>query len=188
MTAEAPNDTSTLTWSGIWFDFINPQPHMYNIADIAVHLSRVNRFNGGTIFPYSVAQHCCIGSRWMKADGLGLHDQMQFMMHDLSEAYMSDISNPLKEKLDDYKTIEDTIMQEGLKTFGLHPVLTDDVVRVDKAMFETEWEQLKVKPMVPKADAKVSGMPIEPWTHDMACNMFLKLWNELRNQRAEVYN
>lgn len=45
------------TFSGIAFDLLNPKPEMILLEDIIHSLALINRFNGASIFPYSVAQH-----------------------------------------------------------------------------------------------------------------------------------
>ena len=48
-----------ITNSGILFNLLDPDPEDILIEDIAVHLSRIARWNGGTKKFYSVAEHCC---------------------------------------------------------------------------------------------------------------------------------
>ena len=83
------------TYSGLVFDFINPAEADVSITDIAHSLALINRFNGHTRRPYSVAEHCVRGSQ--------LIDQkcaFHFLMHDAAEAYVGDVAAPLKQLLE----------------------------------------------------------------------------------------
>jgi uncharacterized protein len=73
---------------------LDPSPEDIDIADIAHALSNVCRFTGHVREFYSVAQHSVIVSECVPAPFalLGL-------MHDAPEAYIGDISRPLKKSL-----------------------------------------------------------------------------------------
>ena len=48
------------TRTGLAFDLLEPTPDMVEAMDIAWSLSLINRFNGHSRYPYSVAQHCVL--------------------------------------------------------------------------------------------------------------------------------
>jgi len=81
------------TFSGKRFDLLAPQTDQVDLVDIAHALARINRFTGHTTFPYSVAEHA-LHVEWLVGGGpllrcLALH-------HDDSEAYVGDVSAPMK--------------------------------------------------------------------------------------------
>lgn len=84
-----------MTWiqthSGRKFDLGAPDPSSVRIDDIAQHLSLTNRFNGATREPYSVAQHSCLVS-----DACPREYRLQGLLHDAAEAYVGDLTRPLK--------------------------------------------------------------------------------------------
>ena len=90
------------THSGIAFDLLKPTPDMIVIDDIAHALSNLCRFTGHSKF-YSVAQHSRLAS-FMVSEQFAL----QALMHDASEAYLTDISAPLKALpcMAEYKKLE----------------------------------------------------------------------------------
>lgn len=45
------------TYTGHYVWPLDPKPHDINVSDIAHALARINRFNGHTAIPYSVAEH-----------------------------------------------------------------------------------------------------------------------------------
>lgn len=85
----------------------NGQPHYIgkpfvpDIEVIARALAHINRFtgHGGT---YSVAQHCVLMSARVER-----HLAFSALMHDAPEAYIGDVSAPLKAYLPEYRKLED---------------------------------------------------------------------------------
>lgn len=92
------------TASGIRFDVINPTVDMINIEDIAHALAGINRFNGHTRRPYSVAQHSVLVSRIVEH----FNPELAWwgLMHDAAEAYLGDIAAPIKRLVPDIKDLE----------------------------------------------------------------------------------
>lgn len=108
------------TVSGKRVTFLNPQPEQFDIQDIAYSLANQCRFNGHVPF-YSVAEHCVY-----VASKLPRHKMLAGLLHDASEAYLSDIPTPVKNFLPEYKTIE-THLQSALNVhFGID-TYDDDV-------------------------------------------------------------
>lgn len=79
------------TFTGRMIDLENPQADDIDARDIAHHLALLNRFVGATDEPYSVAEHCVIGSEIIRGE-FALH----FLLHDAHEAYLGDVSRILK--------------------------------------------------------------------------------------------
>lgn len=83
--------TWSQTYSGHKFDILNPDRDAIVIEDIAHSLALINRFNGHTKWPYSVAQHSVLVSQ-LVPEQYALHG----LMHDAAEAYLGDIPKPWK--------------------------------------------------------------------------------------------
>lgn len=81
------------------------------LPDIAHSLSLINRFNGHTSRPISVAEHACaVGDMMRRAcpdDDRREAWEMIGLMHDAHEAYIGDVSATLKPELDGYDRQED---------------------------------------------------------------------------------
>jgi len=94
-----------MTWittnSGKRFDFTQPFDNTFDIHDIAHALAHINRFTGHTDQPYSVAQHSVYVSNIVPP-----RYALAGLMHDAAEAYLGDVSAPLKALLPEYKRIE----------------------------------------------------------------------------------
>jgi len=81
-----------ITHSGILFNLLEPEPDDILIEDIAVHLSRIARWNGGTRRFYSVAEHCCRCCD----NASNIDDKLMMLLHDAEEAYWGDIISTVK--------------------------------------------------------------------------------------------
>jgi 5'-deoxynucleotidase YfbR-like HD superfamily hydrolase len=85
------NDGIINTVSGIEMDLLNPTPEMIDINDIAHSLGMQCRFGGHVSMFYSVAQHSVFVAGKAPAE-LRKHA----LLHDAAEAYLQDITAPLK--------------------------------------------------------------------------------------------
>ena len=97
-----------LTQSGMRIDYTNPDPSQITIVDIGHHLSNLCRFTGGTREFYSVAQHSLFVTAIVREtlaaelsaeeqESAEFYDQLlAAMLHDAAEAYVNDLSSPLK--------------------------------------------------------------------------------------------
>ena len=121
------------THTGKKFHFLNPHPDEICIEDIAHSLSLKCRFNGHTSSFYSVAQHCIQMSYWEKVH------QKWLLFHDAAEAYIGDISTPVKQQFPEIWKIEDQILHVLAKKYNLTiPIPYDWIQKVDQRMLATE--------------------------------------------------
>lgn len=81
-------------YSGRKVPLLNPRPEDIDLGDIAHALARINRFGGHTDVPLSVAQHSVLVSRLAARDGAIA--AKWGLLHDACEAYLGDMSSPLK--------------------------------------------------------------------------------------------
>jgi len=154
------------TNSGIYFNVFEPTLEMICIEDIAHSLSNQCRFGGHLPEFYSVAQHCLMCSSLVKPEY-----KLQALLHDASEAYILDIPTPIKNRLDNYKVIEDRLMILISKKFGFKYPLEPDVKEVDEFMLRFEWNHLMMQKPLTK---KLTGLPPK-----YAKSFFLEAFNEL---------
>jgi hypothetical protein len=122
-----------LTRSGIYFDFEAPTPAMVCIEDIACALSRICRFTGHGRHFYSVAEHSVLTSYLVDPD-----HQFAALMHDAAEAYIGDVSRPLKSLMPDYKRIEARVEAVIASAFHLPQPMPNRVKAADMAMLGHE--------------------------------------------------
>lgn len=94
-------DTRIMLASGALFDILDPEGSDFTLQDIAHGLGRVCRFAGQTNRFYSVAEHCFHVARLVPVE----HGRAG-LLHDASEAFIGDVTRPLKALLPNYQVIE----------------------------------------------------------------------------------
>ena len=102
------------TVTGRDVDLLDPQPQAIAIEDIAHGLAHTCRFSGQSARFYSVAEHAIRVSHMVPA-----RDALVALLHDASEAYLSDLVSPLKAlgDLAGYRAIESRLMQAIYRRF-----------------------------------------------------------------------
>lgn len=101
---------------------LDPRPQDIFIEDIAESLSKICRFIGHTREFYSVAQHSVMVSRIVA--GLAPEHARWGLLHDAAEAYIGDITRPVKKALDmavpgALAWVEERIQRAIAERFGL---------------------------------------------------------------------
>jgi uncharacterized protein len=77
------------------------------LVDIAQSLGQQTRWNGMLGCHYSIAQHSVLVSEQLAP--IGPAAQMAGLLHDASEAYLSDINSEVKKLLPDYQALEEHV-------------------------------------------------------------------------------
>lgn len=129
------------TSTGKHIDFVNITPDQICIEDIARGLSNVCRFAGQLENFYSVAQHSVYVSQIVPSDFA-----LEALLHDATEAYMGDVTSPLKAMLPDYKKIEKYFDSAIRLKFGIPPVMPIEVRDADLVMLATEKRDFEIDP------------------------------------------
>ena len=125
--------------SGLYFDFIDPQPDQFTLEDIAGALSKICRFGGQANEFYSVAEHCVHCARQAECDGNNLDTQAACLMHDAAEAFCGDVVKPLKVMLPQYAEIEERVEAVIAEKFCIDFRREKEIVReIDHAMLIAE--------------------------------------------------
>ena len=98
-----------LGYSQMTVDLLEPRIEDIRIQEIAHNLSHICRFNGSTAQPYSVAAHSVFVSKLVRASGGAAWACLAGLLHDATEAYLGDVSGPLKRSgyVDGYRELED---------------------------------------------------------------------------------
>lgn len=109
------------TYTGRKFHLLDPHPDEVDIRDIAHSLSMLCRYTGHVRRFYSVAEHCVRLARhpMQPWEGESREFRADLLMHDATEAYLSDISRPLKSLLPEYQRIERRAWRTIAEKFGL---------------------------------------------------------------------
>lgn len=155
------------TYSKKPFDPVNATPEEIQIVDIAHALSLMCRANGHFPHFYSVAQHCVNCVREAAARGYSERVQLGCLLHDASEAYLSDVTRPIKQLLPYYLEVEDRL-QNIIFDKWITPTLTEkeraQIFEVDDALLYHEFMEImgeRVADMSPPLHATLDFSCVE---------------------------
>lgn len=171
-----------LTRSGFNFNLVEPDLDLIEIEDIAHALSHLCRFTGHTNRFYSVAEHCVRASEHVAPE-----HALEALLHDATEAYLGDVSSPLKALLHDYRMIEFKLDLCIRERFGLPLKQTPAVKQADLAMLATERTHLMpaTNDHWPLLDGITPANPIgHPWSSIQARNHFLYRFHSLQKSES----
>lgn len=119
------------TYNKIHFNPLNPNPQDISITDIAHALSLMTRANGHFPEFYSVGQHCIHCAQEAIAEGFSRRLVLACLLHDASEAYLADITRPVKRNLQNYIDIEQNLLNVIFERF------------LGSRLSAEEWKQVK---------------------------------------------
>jgi hypothetical protein len=128
-----------VTYTGKQFYPLNPRIDDICIEDIAHGLSNICRFTGQVSTFYSVAEHSCRATMATKEKWL----RLALLLHDASEAYLCDISRPVKHHPDMafYREAEKCLQAMIGQKFGVE--FSDPLIHeIDDRMLMTERRDL----------------------------------------------
>jgi hypothetical protein len=123
--------------SGETFNFVKPSHSNFNIVDIAHALSNICRFNGHCKEFYSVAQHCVLVSQNVPRE-----HALAALLHDASEAFLGDVTKPLKKMLTRYQDIEVNVERVIYERFCVDMPIHQSVKQADISAMATEVRDL----------------------------------------------
>lgn len=127
-------------WTGAgYLDLSDPNPADMDLGDIARGLSHLCRFTGLCATFYSVAEHSVHCAELARRDRQPVEIQRAVLMHDAAEAYLGDVSRPLKALLPEYRALESRMEVAIAARFGL---LRDDDACVSAVVKQYDNEML----------------------------------------------
>lgn len=169
--------SSIQTSEGAFFDFLKPSEYTPTIFEVGYALSNLCRFTGHVGQFYSVAQHSVLVSRIVPP-----RLAYEGLMHDCAEAFIGDMSAPLKRLLPQYKEIERRVEMAIFPRLGLTYPSPIEVKRADLVALATEQRDLFVKQ---RQWSELSGIEpvaerIQPLPPKLAYRLFMERYSELR--------
>lgn len=105
------------TYSKIHFWPLDARPEDIREEDIAHALSLMTRANGHFPEFYSVGQHCIACCHEAEARGYSDEVILACLLHDAAEAYMSDVTRPIKKYMTEYKKAENHLLDQIYEKF-----------------------------------------------------------------------
>ena len=134
--------SAIMTHRRIMFDPFQPNPEDIHIRDIAHALSLLCRANGHFPHFYSVGQHSVLCMREAEVRGYSRRVQLGCLLHDASEAYLSDVTRPIKPLLPAYLEVEKSL-QNMIFDKWITPALSEEeqalIREIDDAILHYEF-------------------------------------------------
>lgn len=148
-------------------DLLSPNLAEVTIQEVAHALARIGRFAGHTRTPgiYSVAQHCAHVAEHV-------HDEhkLSALMHDAHEAFLGDITSPVKLALralgagEAFESLDDRLMLAVKRRWGCWGTRSFQVKRADLEALVTERRDLLGNVEAMPWNVKIDGDLVQPWT------------------------
>lgn len=170
------------TFTGRYVNPLEVRARDISLADVAHHLSIINRYTGASPWALSVAQHSVLCAElaagqwdhWVKSypepctrrDWIAAH-----AMHDAGEYLFNDLASPVKKdpRMAWYRAQEHQTTRLIFCVFGIDPALLELTKPLDDACFFAEARSFW-------ADSK----EVRRWSAVQAERAFLRLANELK--------
>ena len=167
------------TYSKIHLTPLEPKMEQIRIEDIAHAQSLMTRANGHFPEFYSVAQHSIACAKEAMAREYEDKTVLACLIHDASEAYLSDITRPVKTVLEEYRRIEKVMQDIVFKRF-LGSVPSDDemvkIKDVDDTCLYYEFLHYMGEELSENAPEKKSEMQFAFLPFKEVENEFLKIF------------
>jgi hypothetical protein len=170
------------TRRGHQVSFVNPTVDDIDIDDIAWSLSMQCRYAGHTTRFYSVAEHSCRVARAVLPE-----NKLAALLHDATEAYVTDIPRGLKNLLPAFRRMEATFAEVIRQKFNLPFLTPPEVLECDLRILLNEKGQVFPTFSPPFAlDPRILPLEETAWTlpyglkPEVAYTWFLEMFNALQ--------
>lgn len=171
------------TCSGIHFDPINPQKELLRLEDIAHSLSLICRANGHMTHFYSVGQHSIACAKETLARGLSPRVALGCLLHDASEAYLSDVTRPIKHEMTRYLEVEKRLQEMIWEHFIPGEMLSEEeqkqIFEIDDEMLVWEFARLMPEPYGKKEARICADISAEFVEMTFVEEEFLRLYQQI---------
>ena len=154
------------------------KPFIADIESIAFALAHINRYTGH-VGQYSVAQHCVLVSQQLPKEL-----KLSGLLHDAPEAYIGDVSKPLKALLPEYQKIEQFYHAEIDQQFN---VTTEHgaIKEADLRMLITEAKAFGL-PLDEFPKAEPFNIEFERWSPEGAAHIFMTCFRSYSHWQKKV--
>lgn len=172
-----------ITYSGREFNPMEIEEKDVCIEDVAHALSLLCRGGGHLKYFYSVGQHSincaneALARKWPEKVVLGC------LLHDASEAYISDIIRPVKRHLANYVEIEEMILAVIFQKFGLAGLSEPErlqIRQIDNEMLEHELTVLFGNPQPIPSHSLMSAPDFALERAEDMEQRFIRLFHQLQ--------
>ena len=175
-----------LTYTGQHYYVCDPSPREVRLADIAHHLAMLCRYTGACAQFFSVAEHSILVSQVVPPEYA-----LAGLLHDAAEAYVGDLSRPLKQSgaVDGHLEIERRNWHAIAARYGVAPELPECVHVADWQVCLAEKAVLMPVDGVPWRHPRypntAADVPIHCMSPYMAEKAFLRRFEQITGEIVE---
>ena len=170
------------TFSKVQMNPLCPKQEEIRIEDIAHAQSLMTRANGHFPEFYSVGRHSFACAREAIARNYSSRVVLACLLHDGSEAYLSDITRPVKGELSEYRRIEKN-MQDAIYVRFLGQIPSDEemsqITDIDNACLYYEFDHYMGEKLMEQAPLLVTDPAFETLPFAQVEQEFLDLFATL---------
>lgn len=146
-----------------------------SILDIAHSLSNQCRFSGHCGRYYSVAEHSVLMAQYVPQKY-----KLEALLHDATEAYLSDMPRPVKHLLPEYVEAERRAARVIAERFGLPAGMSDVVRDADNRILLDEREQnMNISERPWGLQGRPLGVTLQFWDPIQAKVEFMRMYHDL---------
>ena len=170
------------TFSGKTIDPCAPDRAALAMEDIAHALSLTCRAGGHFSEFYSVCQHSVACAEEAAARGCSVRVQKLCLLHDASEAYLADLTRPVKAQLPQYESYEAKLQGLIYETFAGGAPTADEqeqLSAVDDCMLRAEFLHFMGVDLIPDGGTLLTAPSFDLLPFDDAAQAFLALYRKL---------
>lgn len=174
------------TYTKVEFDTLNPRTEDIYIEDIAHALSLMTRANGHFPEFFSVAQHSIQCCREAMARNYTWEVALGCLLHDASEAYLSDITRPVKKNMTMYLQIEEqlqNLIYEKFLGFVPRGEIAELIANIDDACLYYEFDHYMDIKLTDASPLMVSAPVFSFVPMKEAEQEFLELFEKLKAEK-----
>lgn len=179
------NKHAITTYKNLSFDPMEACETDIRVEDIAHALSLICRANGHFRVFYSVGQHSIHCAMEAAACGYSDMTQLYCLMHDAAEAYLGDVTRPLKRHLPMYKDAEEKLQRTIYASLSILPPSEEEqriVKEIDDRLLYHEFLTYHGSEVWDKALPLSILLPVDEIPHREAEERFLDLFSVLKNK------
>ena len=174
------------TYTGIHFYPMKPEIEKIQIQDIAHALSLLCRGNGHVKHFFSVGQHCIHCALEAMARGYSRRVCLACLLHDASEAYLSDVPRPFKNSLPEYRRLEERFLCMVYEKFLGGPLTEEEeslVRQIDDDMLYFDLTELLEEPVGNERPEMKSDFSEDYVPFEQVERRYMELFMQLREDR-----
>lgn len=171
------------TFSGKIIDPCAPDSAALSVEDIAHALSLICRAGGHFPQFYSVCQHSVACAKEAAARGFSVRLQLLCLLHDASEAYLADLTRPVKAQLPQYGAYEARLQGLIYETFAGGAPTADEQKQlsgVDDCMLRAEFLHFMDVDLLPHGGTLLTAPAFSLQPFDEAAGEFVALYRSLK--------